>query len=245
MQNYSSRFQNREAAYHYESLYTKKGTFDALIWAIELEALHSLLLTYAEPTHEKNYLDFACGTGRIISALEHLFEQSYGVDISPHMVEIAKTKVTNAKILVGNLIEDPDLLRGPFDIITCFRFFLNADEILRQRALLALKQRMHKNSLLFLNNHGSSPSLRSITIRMKKNSGKDINEIRRKHFEHLIRLLGFRIIDRIGLAVLTPRLSKILGGQFSSFLETVFYRSSISKFIGSNQIYVLKSDQNE
>lgn len=242
---YSKRFMNPEAVRRYEDLYSDANSFDSIVWLFEQEFIRSILVSFVSPTMH-SALDFACGTGRVTRFLEHFFTDVYGVDISPAMTEICSRSVTKAKILTGDIIHDDDLLPGPFDLITAFRFFLNIEESLRKDALIALRKRMHESSILILNIHGSFPSLRSLSIRLhhilSKIRPKDmlLNEIKKKTFESLATKCGFEIVCRRGLAILTPRVSALLGARLTQYVENVAYISRLADLVGSDQIYVLK-----
>ena len=130
---------------------------------------------------------------------------------------------------------------GPFDVITAFRFFLNADQSLRERALMTIKMRMHANSILIINNHGSYPSLRSLTIRLRGKIGSpNINEIKRSNFENMLKSIGFAIVKRVGVTVFTPTISRLIGYNATRKGEMLFYQLGIARWLGSNQVYVLK-----
>jgi trans-aconitate methyltransferase len=65
-------------------------------------------------------LDFGCGVGRLTRALAGHFDQVYGVDISPAMLELARKY--NAHIPNCTFVENPDpsfraLPAGKFDLI--------------------------------------------------------------------------------------------------------------------------------
>ncbi len=47
------------------------------------------------------FLDFGCGVGRISRALRRRFEQGFGVDISPKMVELARTYVNGVEFMTN------------------------------------------------------------------------------------------------------------------------------------------------
>ncbi|HLH08245.1 MAG TPA: methyltransferase domain-containing protein [Terriglobales bacterium] len=67
----------------------------------------------------KRALDFGCGPGRLTAALSKRFEECYGVDISPSMLNIARQHV-DAKFVEHS---DPDLKLFPsdfFDFICSF-----------------------------------------------------------------------------------------------------------------------------
>ena len=58
------------------------------IWETEKRILNELLARYFDKRIE-NYLDFACGTGRILAHLEPHARQSVGLDLSESMLEVA------------------------------------------------------------------------------------------------------------------------------------------------------------
>ena len=109
--------------------------------------------------HPVRLLDFACGSGRILSFVEGLVSTAEGVDISTGMAEVAQQRCTSATIRVGNILEDPGLLQPPYDIITCFRFLLNVENSIRRSSLRRLREVIRTpGGLLLINIHGNSRS---------------------------------------------------------------------------------------
>ena len=241
---YQQQFQNIEQAMHYYSIYRKNISYDSLIHLIEQNIIEKILFEYVGETHNKSLLDFACGFGRILDILESKFRVAYGVDVSPAMIALAQTEKRKAKLFVGDIIRDENLLPGPFDVITSFRFLLNADTRLREEALLALRRRMAEESILIINNHGSAPSLRSVSIKLRKTFEKKdqnwLNEISQQEFRDLAYKCGFSIVTQVGTSVLTPNIFRFLGTRFTNIIEQMALFTTISQWIGSNQIYVLK-----
>jgi len=239
--SYDKRFLSKDVAIQYDEMYRHATTYDAIIWDLEKSILDYVIEKYVPNSHNLTYLDFACGTGRILSYLEKRFQRAFGIDVSPYMASLAQQKTTYAEIIVGDIIEEPSLIPGPFDVITAFRFFLNAEDTLRVRVLMALKKRMHVGSILILNNHGSGWSLRSLSIRLQRKLGKNgVCEILRRQFENMLEQCGFSILERIGVAILTPRICKMLGPRLTQLIEQAGYRTKISRWLGSNQIYVVR-----
>lgn len=239
--NYERRFQRKEAAIQYEKIYKRQGTFDAIIWEIEKCILDHIIQQYIPSSCRLTYLDFACGTGRVLSYMEKRFQHAFGIDVSPHMTDLAKQKTKGAKIIVGDVTKNPSLLPGPFDAITAFRFFLNVEGTLRPQILMELKKRMHARSILILNNHGSQWSLRSLTIRLKRKLERDdVSEIHRRQFEAMLRRCGFDIVERFGVAILTPWLCNMLGPRITRLIEQAGYRTKLARWLGSNQIYAVR-----
>jgi SAM-dependent methyltransferase len=86
----------------------------------------------------RRLIDFACGTGRITSVASEIFPDVTGVDVAAEMLEVARVQCPTARF------ECIDLTRQPFsagaDVVTAFRFFLNAEPGLRREALAAIRR---------------------------------------------------------------------------------------------------------
>ncbi|GAI35128.1 unnamed protein product, partial [marine sediment metagenome] len=120
----------KNKSFFYKSYVYSKSSYDTAIWEREKSCLINIIEKYLRDA-DINYLDFACGTGRIISFLETKVNMPFGIDISGSMIELAKKKVTHSKIIKGDITKDPSLIKGEFNLITCFRFFLNAQDSLK------------------------------------------------------------------------------------------------------------------
>ncbi len=90
---YEERFKNAIMADDYSRNVYAKNSYYSLMWNIEKIVLEREIVSI----NKKNikYLDFACGTGRVISYVENFVESSHGIDISQEMLNIAskKTKI--------------------------------------------------------------------------------------------------------------------------------------------------------
>ncbi len=105
-------------------------------------------------------LDFACGTGRILSVVEDKVASSDGVDISEEMAMLAKGKCSRSNISVGNIVTNPDLANADYGIVTSFRFLLNTDPLTREQVLIELRKRLaNSKGVLIVNVHGNRSSL--------------------------------------------------------------------------------------
>ena len=92
--------------------------------------------------------DFACGTGRILEFLSARFPSATGIDISPEMLELAGSRCPRAALIQGDVTTDHGLAPGPFDLITAFRFFLNAEPGLQSQALTWMRRSLRQLVLL-------------------------------------------------------------------------------------------------
>jgi hypothetical protein len=153
---YSKHFQGSDRAVRDEGGEYAAGSYADLLWRIEQDQLRAAIaeLRIVKPRIEA--LDFASGTGRITSLLENQTDAVTGIEISESMCELARTKLTRATILCRNILAPDAEVEGKYDLITAFRFFLNAEPELRLPALNALKNRLRdRESVLVFNNHGN------------------------------------------------------------------------------------------
>lgn len=158
--------------------------FDNYMAAWERRHLEEILWSIA-PGGVGRALDFACGTGRITETVATFARESIGVDVSPTMLEIARSKCPATRFeLVDLTSADPDV--GQFDLITSFRFFGNAQDALRDAALDAIVRRLAANGRFILNSHRNPRALyaRLQQLTGAADSGMDL------HLPKLRALLG-------------------------------------------------------
>jgi SAM-dependent methyltransferase len=212
--NYSDRFQEKSAVADYEAKEYGAGSYSSFIWELQRPVLEKIVAdfrrTQAGPVL---LLDFACGTGRVISCLEPLVDAAEGVDISENMVEIARKKCRAARLRVGDILSHPELLQKNYELITSFRFLLNVEPALRMRVLKKLRAVLREpDSLLVVNVHGNSRSLRHPAILWRrwrertKNTGAMLNEMSPVETKQLLRASGFQIVHQFGFGMLPPTL---------------------------------------
>jgi SAM-dependent methyltransferase len=158
-------------------------------------------------------LDFACGTGRVLSVLEPLVDAADGVDISDNMIAVARGKCPKARLLVGDVLARPELLQPGYDLISCFRFVLNAEPDLRRRVLKRLRQVLRApDGLLLVNIHGNSRSLRHPAIVWRRWRARGaatdmmLNEMSPVAVKQLLAECGFEIVRQFGFGLLPPTL---------------------------------------
>jgi len=142
-------------------------------------------------TGNPRYLDFACGSGRILSLVAPFFNDVVAVDVSENMVQAAREKVPSAKFHLAN-ITSQELDIGQFDLITAFRFFGNAEDSLRNSVLNALRSHIKEDGYLLINNHRNPKSLLSRISGDKGNMDLDY-----KKLPNILATNGFTIIRKI------------------------------------------------
>src|SRR4051812_22266369 len=133
-QPYASRFRNKEEVTHYDSVEYSPDSYASYIWELQKPTVKEIITNYKSPA-PISLLDFACGTGRVLSYVENFVDSCDGLDISPEMAEQAKLKCSKAQIMVGNILTEQDLVSGDYDLVTMFRFLLNTEEEMRLRIL--------------------------------------------------------------------------------------------------------------
>lgn len=137
----------------------------SLSWEIERRILRKIVKRFLA-NRSIEYLDFACGTGRILAYLEDHVTSATGIDVSPSMLQEARKRVSQAAVVQSDITRDQVLKEPQFDLITAFRFFPNAEPQLRREALDALICCLKENGFLVLNNHRSTTFLRSRLARL-------------------------------------------------------------------------------
>ncbi len=212
--SYSERFQDSTSVADYESKEYGEGSYASCIWNRQRPVVEKILADFRQQ-HSRpiRLLDFACGTGRVISALENQVDTAEGIDISENMVAVARGKCRAAQLRVGDILSQPELLQNKYDLITAFRFLLNVEPELRAKILRRLREVVSEpNGLLIVNVHGNSRSLRHPAIVWRRwrersqPSGAMLNEMSPVVTKQLLRASGFKIVRQFGFGILPPTL---------------------------------------
>jgi len=212
--SYSNRFQAPAEVAAYDLKEYGTGSYSSRIWELQRPVVAEILQRHqAELRRPLALLDFACGTGRVLAGLEPLVDTADGIDISPAMVAVARTKCVKARLLVGDILAQPDLLQKNYDVITAFRFLLNVEPELRRRALRRLREAIRApDGLLVVNVHGNSRSLRHPAIVWRRwrerarPTGAMLNELSPGAARALLRDSDFQVVRQFGFGILPPTL---------------------------------------
>ena len=214
-------FQTEEAAARYDEVVYRHDSYDSFIWSLQRARLISIVdeLRDARPKGLV-HLDFACGTGRLLSAVEGLTSRSTGVDVSEPMLALARAKVRRAELVQGDLLVDDDLLGDRYDLITAFRFLLNAAPAERATAMAKLARRLREpDGRLIFNVQGNRLSLRHLGILRRRRQGESHAEMSLAEVRQLVEANGLEIESWYGFGVLPRSTQRWVFAPFSRWLN--------------------------
>ncbi len=206
---YTNRFKNNSLVNYYETIEYANDSYYSLMWKLEQDYLLKLLGSI--DSKKMHYLDFACGTGRVCGVVEKYVASSSGIDVSSEMLKVAQKKTSRTTLIKQDIVKRP--LKKKFDLITAFRFFLNAEESLRNEVLASLKKSLKKNSILVFNIHGNKYSFRFLVFVINKLLGKKTNQMSYAEVKYLLEKNGYEIMGYTGVG----------------FIPKIFYRVPILK----------------
>ena len=203
-------------------------------------------------TGQEEVLDFACGTGRILNYLQHRFNNLTGVDVSPEMLGVTKSYLPNINVIKADLTKNNIFKEEAksFDLITSFRFFLNAQDSLREEVLQELSKIIKPNGYLIVNNHGNatSPSIKLQKIILDyKNRSRPLedkyisNALHENHFLEILNKYGFELAfthHRNVIPIINEKTNFNVGSI--RFIEDILSSKTIFRRFARNVIYVLR-----
>lgn len=243
---YREQFAQTGKAAEYEANY-RKPTYDTLLWEIEQEQVRGVIERLRRTHARLDYLDFAAGTGRVIAFVEPLVETARGIEISESMAAIARQKLQRGEVVVRDITAEDAEIEGTYDLITAFRFILNAEPTLRARAMKALAARLRdETSLIVFNNHGALCSHKALLWpfhaikRMGRGYLSEGNYLSDAAVRRIAREAGLEIIDRFGCGLLSNKMLRF--SRFERLLARergLAARPFWSRF-GVNQMYVAR-----
>ena len=217
----------------------KKYPYRAFIWKCERTILDRIIKQYYY-NQEINYLDFACGTGRILAYLEDRTSTAIGIDVSTSMLDVAKQNVKRAKLIQADITRDDILVYGKYNLITAFRFFPNAQDSLRRGAITALTNLLTHDGCLVFNSHKNPLSLLNRLSRFLRRGGHG----RGMAFyaaQSLAKEAGLKIVKvyHVGLLPITED-HFILPLSFLKFIESIASACPFCRDLSQDLIFVCK-----
>jgi SAM-dependent methyltransferase len=175
-----------------------------LDWLVEQRLLANVLRSRV-PSGPRSTADFACGTGRVLEFLSRHYDAPVGIDVSPDMLALARDRCPRATVILGDVTTTPALAPGPFDLITAFRFFLNAEPDLRSAALEWMRGALRPDGLVVANFHLNPVSLRGAYLRLRMKSGTRPPMMTLEDARQLFVAHGFTVHQILGYSFLPFR----------------------------------------
>lgn len=188
------------------------------------------------------YLDFACGTGRILAVGAAFFDETVGIDVSEAMTTIARKKTPGAQILEADVLtQSVDV--GMFDVVTLFRFLLRAG-MLRDDVLQWLRGVIRDDGLLIVNNHRNAHSIRGVAFRIGHKihpNGFENELLTDRQVEAMLRRHGFEVVEEYGFgSVPSFRGHLLLPRRLLLAVERRLAGSGRLSWFAKNRIYVCR-----
>lgn len=250
-QTYSQRFQVDDTVKHYDQVEYAAASFSSSIWRLQQPILRNILDDLRRRTSSPKLLDFACGTGRILSFVSPMIDAVEGIDISEAMAVRARVACPETLVHVGDICSDPALVAGPYDLITAFRFILNAEPEVRLRVLQALRKRITApRGRLLVNVHGNRWSLRRLSIAYRRwqqarrpeslPENLMLSEMSPPQISQLLEDAGFEIESMYGFG-LWPRCAyRAPLKRMFEMIDRFSHRIRPMKYISVDLVYVCK-----
>jgi len=162
------------------------------------------LFTRLGQEYPGRYLDFACGTGRILQLGFPHFVESVGIDVSDVMLAEARRRVPGARFIQADVMVNPPTT-STFNVISLFRFILSAEHHLREGVLRWLRSVIAPDGVLVLNNHLNRWSPLGIIHRVDNiRHGRPGAPPSDRDIERLLRECRFKVFERYGFGVIPP-----------------------------------------
>ena len=213
----------------------------AFLWSCEREILTRIQQKYLKG-RDYRYLDFACGTGRILAHMEGFARESTGVDVSTEMLGECRKRVIRSTVVEADITRDHPFAGRRFDLITAFRFFLNAEQPLREEVIKELALLLSDKGCLVFNNHMNRHSLIGTALRIygvlrrRKIRTWTLKEIR-----SLVDGAGLEIVEVCHTGVIPGfEWIMLLPSGVSAALESFFSRVGILRHIAQIQIVICR-----
>lgn len=230
MNSYRESHIRTEVADRYDQFFENR--VDSLIWDRFVKPwIHGVLESVKEQG-ARSYLDFACGTGRILKQGARTFEKPTGIDISENMLATAKMRVPSAILHCLDVTKQDSEHIGRFDCVSMFRFLRNAEPDLRKDVLDWIWRHTKEGGILIVNNHGHSSSISGLIQQLAfwlPPSRRAL--LSRKQMYRLIEQSGFTVLECRGFQVLPGVFGRpILGRWLQEIAERALLRLGLGRF---------------
>lgn len=234
----SSHISQIKSARYEEEIY-RFGSYDDYIWQEEKKILAREVHNLAKHNKKISYLDFACGGGRVLSFLEDQTAIAVGVDVSHSMLEYAHQRVKRARLIESDITTNDVLTDEAFDLITAFRFYLNAQSALRTNVFHLLKKKLrNKDAILIFNMHGNRFSTRFFTEILLRMRGRRLNTSSYVEIKRFLDANGFKLVRWYGVGVLPKIFYRMFPPDIITFLDRALSRLPGVRFFAQDLIFI-------
>jgi ubiquinone/menaquinone biosynthesis C-methylase UbiE len=170
--DYRSCHASLDAASGYERTYA--SGYYAAQWEQLEKPLVARLFAELQASGAARMLDMACGQGRITLLGAEYFREVLGIDYSAEMLSVARDRMRRQQELPGTEIRfaAADVrdftAEPPFDVVTAFRFFLNAEDALRREGVRCARRNLKSGGTFITNVHVAGGSPLAMFYRLSK-----------------------------------------------------------------------------
>jgi SAM-dependent methyltransferase len=244
-QSYRETFSRDISAVRYDEIVYATASSADLLWQAEYRVLRPLAAGALKGKVATEYLDFACGTGRVLASLEDLATHAVGVDVSQPMLDRARRRCSKATLVRADITGTNASPAGQYDLITAFRFLTNAEPALRSAALAALHACLKDDGTLLINSHGNPWSYRLLLLPYHwlkdKLAGRPLfGYLSNREAHRLLRAAGFRVEATIGMGFVPQKLLPLLGTRMAGRIESRLARVPVVRQFGLNQLFLCR-----
>lgn len=243
--DYRESHKEERVARQYEERVYGEGSYDDMLWRWEQGMLRREMDDLKANTRTVSLLDFATGTGRILSFLENEVADAVGVDNAEAMLSFARTRVRKAALVRADITQEDALAGREFDLITAFRFFLNAQPELRDAALAALLPKLRdEHSLFIFNIHGNLISYRFFTKLWYALRGRRLNAMTVWQAKELAERHGLKVVRWYGFGVKPKFLYRWFGPRFMFWVDSMLSFIPGVRYVSYDLVFVCKRQNN-
>lgn len=220
----------------YDQQFWSPHSVRALTWGLEQELLDRV---FARDLHGRPAVavDFACGTGRILSYLEGRVDRTIGVDVSAEMLALARPRCRRSQLIQHDVTVAPAPgLPSRVDLVTAFRFFLNAEPELRAGVLEWVRGMLAPSGALVANFHLNPNSMRGLYLRARWAGRRRSPMLGPGEVETMLHAAGFRSAAYYGYEYLPYRRAgdRVLAPRLRTRVETLLLdRPPLARLGGS------------
>lgn len=227
---------------YYDGVMYGPGSYDVYMWQLQQPLLREVAESIARRFKRPRYLDFACGTGRVLVFIAPHVHSATAVDISGQMAAAAAAKVPTANCETADILTDTDLQAKRFDLITAFRFFTNTEPEMRSAVMARLAAMLaSSDARLVFNVHSHTPSAQTLNAWYRRLhgwaplSGMSTSEIMR-----LVDGAGLEVVTWRGYGLLPPRLYHSRFAAAARRLDGAFARIPLTRYISRDAVFVCR-----